>query len=290
MSSKVYRKKIETHLIKIPPVRVTQVMKKDIQECFDESMKESGQISDIIVVKDGPNFWLSDGLHRLEAARRNNQELVECKVYEGTLLDAMLKNLATTLQGRPKASDVVRLVKELQSDGYGLTLEEIQTKTGYKRDYIERMIAIGTTHREVQKALDLDVIGVGHAFAISKIKDHDVQVRLLAQTTQFDLTIEDLEDVVSQTVEILREKAAKRIPDESPGGAPIPTAKCHFCDQEHPIQKVTGVNACMACYGLAWSYLQEKYKQGWKPGAEAAARAKMALSSVINIPVDEVEK
>ena len=273
----VYRAEIETHLIKVPEVRVTQVMKAEVEENFRESMKSEGAVNDIAVVKEGDVYWLSDGLHRLLEAQRCNQPKIWCKVKVGTLLDSMTQNLATTLQGRAKPADVVRVVAELTGPKFGLSLEDVQRKTGYKMDYIEKMQKIGTAHREVQRALDLDEIGIGHAFAISRVADHDVQIRLLVQCKQFGLTVEDISDVVAQTIEIIESRKQQPPSQEAPQPIPIPTVKCHFCEQEHPIRKVTGLNACMACYGLAYEYIQQKFKAGWKPGSEAATRAKEAV-------------
>lgn len=277
MAPKTYRKKIETHLIKVPDVRVTQVMRADIEENFKESMKSEGALADILVVKEGDAYWLADGLHRLREAQANNTPEIWALVREGSLLDAMTQNLATTLQGRAKPGDVVRVVQELTGEKFGLTLEEVQKRTGYKMDYIEKMQKIGTAHRDVQRALDRDEIGIGHAYSISKVDDHDVQMRLLVQCKQFGLTVEDISDVVGQTLEIIRARRAAAPEDQPPEQIPIPTVKCHFCEQEHPVRKVTGLNSCMACYGLAYEYLQAKFKQGWKPGAEAADRAKAAV-------------
>ena len=158
-----------------------------------------------------------------------------------------------------------------------MSLEEKKKKTGYKMDYIEKMQKIGTAHRDVQRALDRDEIGIGHAYAISKVDDHDVQMRLLVQCKQFGLTVDDMNDVVGQTIEIIHSRKAATPEEQHPELIPIPTVKCHFCELEHPVRKVTGLNACMACYGLAYEYLQAKFKQGWKPGAEVADRAKAAV-------------
>lgn len=280
MAPKTYRKKIETHLIIVPDVRVTQIMRADIEENFKESMKTEGALADILVVKEGDVFWLADGLHRLREAQANNVSEVWCLVREGSLLDAMTQNLATTLQGRAKPGEVVRVVQELTGEKFNLTLEEIQRRTGYKMDYIEKMQKIGTAHRDVQRALDRDEIGIGHAYAISKVDDHDVQMRLLNQCLQFRLKVDDINDVVTQTLEIIRSRKVTQPEDSRPEPIPIPTVKCHFCDQEHPVRKVTGLNACMACYGLAYEYLQTKFKQGWKSGAQAADRAKAAVKPV----------
>jgi len=243
--------------IKIPDVRVTSSWEPELLTMFKDSIKAMGIVEPIIAIQDKDDFWLVDGLHRLHEAQLNNQPRVQVAVIPGNLRDVYLKNLMLNrLRGKTKASEMVKVVKHLETE-FKMDMDSIANETGLKRDYVEKMMVVGRVREEVLQDLDAERIGVGHAAEIARIRDPEVQLRLLIQCKQYDLTVKDLADVVTKTLEILAER--EKAGGGQPTAPPIPpaTIPCHLCDIERPIKTVKGFNVCQWCFAVAYEAVQK---------------------------------
>ena len=72
----------------------------------------------VIVYHDGTDYWLGDGFHRVEAARKIERETVEANIREGTARDAILHGIgANAIHGlRRTQADKRRAVEKLLAD------------------------------------------------------------------------------------------------------------------------------------------------------------------------------
>jgi len=243
--------------IKIPDVRVTSSFEPELLSMFRDSIKAMGIVEPIVVLKEGEDFWLVDGLHRLQEAQLNNLPRVQVVAIPGSLKDVYLKNLMLNrLRGKTKASEMCKVVKHLENE-FKMTMEEIAKETGLKRDYVEKMMIVGRVREEVLKDLDSERISVGHAYEIGRIEDPDVQLRLLIQCKQYDLTVDALRDIVTETIKIMKERDES--PTPTPGPTPLPpaTIQCHLCELERPIKTVKGFNVCQWCFSIAYEAISK---------------------------------
>ena len=104
MSEKARLIKLDPNKIEIPKVRVTSVWEDDDYKAFQDSLAADGILNPILCIKENDTFWLVDGLHRLQEAKLNGSKTVEVVYREGTLADAMLKNLyGNRLRGKPSS-------------------------------------------------------------------------------------------------------------------------------------------------------------------------------------------
>jgi ParB-like chromosome segregation protein Spo0J len=92
--------------------------------------------------------------------------------------------------GKTKTSQIAQVVEEL-IDKFKTPIEEIEKRTGLKRDYIEKMLVVSRIHPEVLEALDEERIGVCHAYQLGRITDKDVQLRLFISCKQYDMKVAD---------------------------------------------------------------------------------------------------
>lgn len=285
MPAKAKLRQIPPKSIKVPDVRVTSVWDPELLGMLRDSIKVDGIQAPLILVQEGKDLWLVDGLHRLEEAKLQDAKTVPCAVIPGTLKDVMLKNLyMNRLRGSTKASEMVKVIGALRNV-HGLGIEEMAKKTGMKRDYIERMIQASKATGEVLEALDREEISVSHAFQIARVESRDVQLRLLGQVFTYRLAAKDLKDVVNETLEILKKRSELPTPTEPPPLKPIPTVRCHVCEQEMPIRKVVGVNMCVGCYGLAVDYIK-KLK---KAGEDLTPKPEKIAEIVVKEPIEKKE-
>jgi len=252
---------IDPKLIKDPPVRVTSVWDPNEYEVFKASLDADGQGQAIICVKEGETWWLADGKHRRDEALLKGWPKIAVAYKEGTLVDAMLRNLyMNRLRGRTKASEEVAVVKHLM-DQEKLTFDEVQKRTGLSREILEQRIAIGKAAPEIQAALDSEQIPLGVAFHLSRLPKHEGQIRLLAALLAHipPMTTDEIHGIVDESLRILAERESTPPPQKVE--IPIPTYECYFCKQRWPEGEVLGRNVCLPCTGLARDYIQDLLKK-----------------------------
>jgi hypothetical protein len=63
-------------------------LRTDVIDEYAELMKAGTQFDPVTVFFDGTDYWLSDGFHRIGAAKRAGLKEIEAEVHQGSLLDA----------------------------------------------------------------------------------------------------------------------------------------------------------------------------------------------------------
>lgn len=242
-------KKIKCALVKVPEVRVTAVYDEELQQLLHDSLTAMGQVQPVVVVQAGEDFLLVDGMHRLEEAKKRGDELIDAVIYEGEAVDALLKNLVLNrLRGKTKASEMVTVIHSLYND-YALTIEQIQERTGLGRDYIERMIKISSAAPSVQEALDRELIGVGHAFEISRIPSHVAQDEIMAKYQVWRWTVKEIHDqvelVLAMIPEVQQQLSQPKTHEKS-------VYRCEGCKTEADLRYLRAVLLCPNCFGIVY--------------------------------------
>ena len=269
MSEKVKIRYVKPADIEIPPIRITSSWDPDLLEMFRRSVASMGVKEPIMCVEEADKIILVDGLHRLDEAKRQNVDRIPIAVIQGTMRDVMLQNLVLNrLRGKTKASEMVKVIGSLQSD-YNMDIDSLVENTGLKRDYIEKMLQVRSASSRVLDALDQEEIGVGQAYELSRIPDKADQETMLEQVRQFRITASDLKDIVDASLKIRAERAATPVPQAGPPPLPTRMIKCHICEQPAPINRVTGINICIDCYGAAMDYVKRQLGRGPPPLPEA---------------------
>lgn len=256
--------KVPVSKIKTPSVRVTAVYTPELQEILRSTISKLGILNPIILTKTGEDYFLVDGLHRVEAARAAGTEYVDAVVYEGQTEDNLVMNLVLNhVRGKTKASEMVTVIEELVSS-HGLDSEEIAKRTGLGRDYIEKLWKISETAPGVREALDSEIIGVSSAFEIARLPSHEQQEYMVSMQGIWKLPLKELHAYVDQVLEMM--KAPK--PEVKPFVPPPPQLpKCDACHTETNPRYLHPVVMCPTCFGTVWKALQSA---AVKP-AEAAA-------------------
>jgi len=261
----------------VPDVRVTAAWDPELLEMFKRSIRDMGIQAPIVCVEEDGKFWLVDGLHRLDEAKLNNQRSISVAVVSGTMRDVLLKNLVINrLRGKTPPTQMAKVVSELHHK-YKMGFAQIAKETGLRQDYVEKMVQVCSATPEVLEALDREEIPVGVAWEISRVPDRAVQGRLLAQARHFRIKVDDMRDIVEETLRILAEKRKepeKPLPTEAPKP---PTAKCQFCGQEHLIAQVAGAVLCRRCFGIAYDHIQELLAKRQHYDREAREAAEKAV-------------
>jgi len=268
--------RLDPHKIKIPTVRVTSVWQDDEYEAFKASLAADGIVNPIICVKEGEEYWLVDGLHRLEEAKLAGQKSVEVVFREGTLVEAMTRNLyLNRLRGRTKLSEEIRVIKEL-SETHHLSLEDVERHTGLSKEAIEQRLAIGKASALVMDAVEAEQIGLGTAFQLTRLPNEASQNAILMNVL---LQVPPkptpwVKEVVDATLQAIKERKEGKPPPQEV--IPVRTLRCHICEQHYTPDELRGINVCPTCFGLSKEYIKRKMKEsemGLSPEQALAQKA-----------------
>ena len=93
-------------------------MRPEIVAEYADEMLAGTTFPPVVLYQDGEVYWLADGYHRVDAARRINLETITAAIHEGTSRDAILHGIgANAVHGlRRTQADKRRAVERLLTD------------------------------------------------------------------------------------------------------------------------------------------------------------------------------
>ena len=135
-------RRVKPEEIRVPELRVRARFDQEVWQQFQNSVKEAGIVSPVIVCQVGEDLVLVDGAHRLEEAVKLGLPTVDAVVFEGDMVDVLTKNLFLDhTRGKTPVSEMVKVIGALSTE-FNLDSDQIQEKTGLTRDYIEKLVKI----------------------------------------------------------------------------------------------------------------------------------------------------
>ncbi len=245
--AKVRLVQVDPRTIMIPDVRVTAQMSDETTEQFLASVKEIGIEEPIICYEVDGQLILSDGKHRLDGALRVWLPLVDVIVKPGTMQKVLCRNLMSGhLRGTHPISEMVRSIEALWKE-YQMDSEAISKETGLTRDYVETLQLISQLTPYCRRVLDEGRIKVGHAVALTRIKDPVTQETLVNQAMQFNMKVPEFKGLVDEVLAMARPPEVP-LPPREPVGPQL--LKCTYCDEAYPVEKISSPFTCQSCAGI----------------------------------------
>jgi len=238
--------------IKVPELRVKARFDAEIWQQFQNSIKEAGIVSPVIVCQIGEDLVLVDGEHRLQEAISLGLPTVDAVAFEGDMVDVLTKNLFLDhTRGKTPVSEMVKVIGALYTE-YNLDPDQIREKTGLTRDYIEKLVRISQASPSVQQALDEGVIGVGHAFELCRLPYAVQQDEIIAKHQVWRFSVKELHEQIDQVLAAIKELATE--PPVTPGTGPrqAPVYHCEGCKDEVEPRYLRPVMLCPDCFGEVW--------------------------------------
>jgi ParB family chromosome partitioning protein len=236
--------------IVVPEVRITNAMDPEMAAEFASAIRVGGVLEPILVYRDSGRLVLVDGLHRLLEAQAAGATTITAAVRDGTLEQVLVANLLTSVaRGKPRHSDVRRLVRALEED-LGWDMVRIRQLSGLSQYYVETLAWANRALPVVQQALDDELITPGHAEALARVEWPDVQERLLEQQIEYRWPV----PVLRRQIALVRQVRAAGIEPAAPN-APRPPAlaRCRGCRRDYPPEDVLSLILCPGCLDLALS-------------------------------------
>ncbi len=93
-------------------------MKPDVVREYADEMAAGAIFPAVVVYYDGTDYWLGDGFHRVEAARKLERETIDAEVLNGGERDAILRGVGSNASHglRRTQADKRRAVERLLRD------------------------------------------------------------------------------------------------------------------------------------------------------------------------------
>ncbi|MBA7559928.1 hypothetical protein ES708_01546 [subsurface metagenome] len=238
--------------IKVPELRVRARFDQEIWAQFQNSIKEAGIVSPVIVCQIKEDLVLVDGEHRLQEAISRGIPMVDAVVFEGDMVDVLTKNLFLDhTRGKTPISEMVKVIGALYTE-YGLDPDQIKEKTGLTRDYIEKLVKISLASPSVQQALDEGVIGVGHAFELCRLPYAIQQEEIIAKHQVWRFSVKELHEQIDGVLHAIKELAEAPTITPLTGTRPAPVYHCEGCKGEVEPRYLRPVMLCPNCFGEVW--------------------------------------
>lgn len=233
--------------IKVPDIRVTSRFDSEALAEFRASVKALGILDPPLCMEVEGELYVIDGLHRIVEAVNNHVPRIQVAVMEGaTMQDVLIRNISLLNRGKSPASELASVFEELQRE-YHMDTGEIAMQAGLTRDRVEKLIWIGRAGPAILEALDQELIKEGHAFAIARIPDPEIQKTVLAQQLMYRWKVADLEEHIRSVLDIKRQMVEAPAP---PAPAAKPLFTCSYCGGEYEATMVQNPNTCAACAGI----------------------------------------
>lgn len=188
-------------------------IKQESLEELKASIKKSGVIEPIVVrpMAHG-TYELVAGERRLRASEQLGipevpaiiKTLTDREALEFSLIENIQRENLNALE---EAKGFARLLNE-----FGHTQEAIAEAVGKNRATVANMLRLLTLPDEIQRGLGEESISMGHARALLGVEDKARQISLFHQTVKEQLSVRQIEVLVTATVPARRRKA-KRLSD-----------------------------------------------------------------------------
>jgi len=179
------------------PLQPRMRFNPDSIEELAQSMRDSGVIQPILVVPEGDTYKIIVGERRWRAAQKAGLKKIPVLIRqipkERQLEISLVENLhREDLNPLEIAHVYQRLIRELD-----YTQEEIASRVGKDRTSVANTLRLLNLPEFVQDYLSDDKITMGHARALLALTDADSQVALAREIVHRDLTVRDVERIIS---------------------------------------------------------------------------------------------
>ena len=187
---------IKISLIKPNPEQPRTVfnLKKLNELC--ESIKEHGVIQPVILKPAANGYMLVAGERRVKACQLAGMTTVPSIIREYNAIYLSELAILENLQREDLTSIEEAIAFERALYNLKLTHEELGKKIGKSRVYVTNILGLLNLPKTVIDDINLGKISMGHARALSKLKDTELCIRLRNQIVKEKLTVRDIESII----------------------------------------------------------------------------------------------
>jgi ParB family chromosome partitioning protein len=176
-----------------------------------DSIRQQGVITPITVRRlETGKYQLIAGERRLRAAKM--AKLTEIPAYIRTATDQQMMEMAIVENVQRENLNAMEIALSYSTliEECGLTQEQLSEKVGKNRSTITNYLRLLKLPAEVQIALKDNTISMAHARAMITIEDADIQLRLLREIIDNDLSVRQTESLAKSLIAANSKPAAKK--------------------------------------------------------------------------------
>ncbi|WP_129599770.1 ParB/RepB/Spo0J family partition protein [Anaerophilus nitritogenes] len=180
-------------------------------EALSESIKNHGVIQPIVIRPIGDGYEIIAGERRWKACKQAELNEIPCIIKDidekGRMEIALIENLQREdLNPIEEAFAYKNLMEK-----YRITQEEISCSIGKSRPYIANTIRLLNLTEEVQNMLINELISSGHARALLRIGDDELQKQLAEEIIKNSLSVRETENIIAKMIENKKEPSKQKI-------------------------------------------------------------------------------
>jgi ParB family chromosome partitioning protein len=184
--------------IKHNPYQPRKQFDEDELNHLRDSIKTHGVLQPLVVRKHGDEFQLIAGERRLKAAQAAGLadvpvhvvEFDDQQVFEAALVENIQRSDLNPIEKAQGFKDYI--------ERFGLTQDQLGSKLGLDRSTISNLLGLLNLPAEVQNAVRLGQISLGHAKVLKGIADAARQAVLCKEIILKNLSVHALEQLVKQ--------------------------------------------------------------------------------------------
>ena len=165
---------------------------------LSQSIKEHGVITPITVNKQDGKYLILAGERRYRASKLAGLTEIPAYIRIVTSQETMEMSLIENIQREDLNSIEIALSLQALLEATNFTQEQLSAKLGKSRTTITNYIRLLKIPAEIQLALRNDKISMGHARSIIGVEDENVQINIVREIIQNDLSVRQVEQRVAR--------------------------------------------------------------------------------------------
>lgn len=214
--------KLATAKIQFNPYQPRKRFDEDELKALTESVRAHGILQPLVVRQVGDGYQLIAGERRLRAAQENGLAEVpvhlvdfnDQQVFEAALVENIQRSDLNPIEKAQGFKDYL--------DKFGLTQDQFATRLGLDRSTISNLVGLLHLPVEVQEAVRLGQLSLGHAKVLKGVAEPERQIQLTRETILKNYSVKALELLVKeQRIEAVNSAVSQAAPKKD---APEKTA------------------------------------------------------------------
>jgi len=184
---------LEIEQLKPNPLQPRLKFDKESLDELARSIKESGVLQPVIVVREGNHYRIVVGERRWRAAQKIGLRKIPSLIRSMPKVQQLEASLVENLQREDLNPLEIALAYQKLAQELDYTQQEIAEKVGKDRASVANYLRLLTLPKEIQDNLADRKISMGHARALIAVEDPKLQISLSRQIVQKQLSVRDIE-------------------------------------------------------------------------------------------------
>jgi len=188
------REEVEIDRIRPNPLQPREIFDPQSLKELTESIAQHGVLQPILVRPVGDTYEIVSGERRWRAARAAGLTSIPVAI-RSVIRDEEMLELALVENLQRKDLSPIELAKGFLNlmEALGLTQDQVATKVGLPRTTVTNHLRLLELSPSIQKALEEDMISMGHAKALLGVHGAQLRQNLLAEIVRKGLSVRDIE-------------------------------------------------------------------------------------------------